>query len=59
MRDAVTCLSSRQPCWPSAAQVRLVASVVMAYGINANLVRKWRRLAQRKVVATGIYAEIR
>ena len=30
-----------------------VASVAMAFGINANLVHKWRRLAQREVVATG------
>ena len=31
-----------------------VASVAMANGINANLVRKWRRLAQHKAVATGM-----
>jgi len=30
-----------------------VASVAMAFGINANLVHKWRRFAQRAVVATG------
>ena len=30
-----------------------VASVAMAFGINANLVHKWRRLAQREVAATG------
>lgn len=33
-----------------------VASVAMAYGINANLVHKWRRFAQRKVAASGIAA---
>ena len=29
-----------------------VASVAMAFGINTNLVHKWRRSAQRSVVAT-------
>ena len=33
-----------------------VASVAMAYGINANLVHKWRRFAQREVAASGIAA---
>ena len=28
-----------------------VASVAMAHGLNANLVHKWRRLAQSKLVA--------
>jgi len=33
-----------------------VARVAMAYGINANLVHKWRRFAQRKVAESGIAA---
>ena len=28
----------------------------MAHGINANLVHRWRRFAQRKVAASGIAA---
>ena len=33
-----------------------VASVAMAHGINANLVHKWRRFAQRKAAASAIAA---
>lgn len=30
-----------------------IASAAMAYGINANLVHKWRRFAQRKAAAVN------
>ena len=33
-----------------------VASVAMAHGINANLVHKWRRLAQGKLAAVAAVA---
>ena len=36
--------------WPG---VTALKERCLAFGINANLVHKWRRLAQREVVATG------